>query len=91
MSDILDRLRKTTTQSIGYMGFQEVSVSDLQLEAALYIEKYRCALAEIAWPLNPLQGDWAWCEFAQRAERIAREALNEYAPLYTIVKSGASE
>lgn len=42
--DIVERLRRTVTQSIGYMGENEVSVSDLQLEAADEIERLRARL-----------------------------------------------
>jgi flagellin-like hook-associated protein FlgL len=41
MINILERLRNTTTQSIGFLGVNEISVSDLQLAAADEIERLR--------------------------------------------------
>ncbi len=48
MSNLVERLRNTVTQSIGYMGHNELSVSDLQLEAADEIERLRHELVKAA-------------------------------------------
>ena len=41
MKDIAWLLRNTSTQSIGYMGHNEISVSDLNLSAAAEIDRLR--------------------------------------------------